>query len=78
MRTDYEAELKELNDKISALESKGQTAQSVSHGSQSNQQLDADSTAQVLIKFQDELAIKDKQLSELQASAKKKQFELET
>ena len=31
-----------------------------------------------MIKFQDELAIKDKQLTELQTSSKKKQLTLET
>ena len=67
MRSDYESEIEELNKKI-------QTLQDVKNENQGNEA----GTAQVLIKFQDELALKDKQLSEQQASSKKKLMAIET
>ena len=67
MRTDYESEIEELNKKVQML-------QDVKNANEGNEA----GTAQVLIKFQDELALKDKQLSEQQASSKKKLMALET
>ena len=89
MRKDYETEIEELTQQVSALtmslekmrDEKEYSSQRSGEEMQSlKRQMTQkdDGTAQILMKFQDELAKKEKQLTELQASSKKKITDLET